>query len=158
MQTVYIETTIPSYLTSRRSQQASVAVDQDSTSVWWETQRKQFRLYTSVFTLAEAGAGDVQLASKRLQALEGIPTLDIPEDFDSLESDLIILFQLPNRAATDASHLGLAIVHRIDYLLTWNCTHLANAVLQKELMDYCSYHQLHIPVVCTPETLTKLQP
>jgi hypothetical protein len=76
-----------------------------------------------------------------------------PADLEDLEADIIRLFRLPPRAATDASHLGLAILHRMDYLLTWNCTHLANAPLQKERMDYCSYNELHTPVVCTPETL-----
>lgn len=158
MQSVYIETTIPSYLTSRKSRQPALAEDQNATRFWWDTQRGRFRLFTSVFTLAEAGAGDPTLAGKRLNALEGIPTLDIPDDFEHLESDIIQLFQLPDKAATDASHLALAIVHEIDYLLTWNCTHLANAILQKELLDYCGYHQLHVPVICTPETLIKIQP
>ena len=94
------------------------------------------------------------MAGKRLAALHGIPTLDIPADFGILEDQLVQLFQLPARAATDASHLGLAIVHKMDYLLT--CTHLANAVLQKELLDFCGYHHLHVPVVCTPETLIRL--
>jgi hypothetical protein len=156
MQSVYIETTIPSYLTSRKSRQVSIAADQEASRVWWHEQRRYFRIFTSVFTLAEAGLGDPSLAAKRLATLEGIPTLDIPEDFGVLETELIQLFQLPAKAATDASHLGLAIVHKMDYLLTWNCTHLANAVLQKELMDYCGYHHLHVPVICTPETLIKL--
>ncbi|MBC7979681.1 MAG: type II toxin-antitoxin system VapC family toxin [Armatimonadetes bacterium] len=158
MQSVYIETTIPSYLTSRKSRQAALAADQDATRFWWDDQRRRFRLFTSVFTLAEAGAGDPTLAGKRLAALAGIPTLDIPDDFESLESDIIQLLQLPDKAATDASHLALAIVHKMDYLLTWNCTHLANAILQKELIDYCGYHQLHVPVICTPETLIRQQP
>ena len=135
-----------------------MAGDQAATHAWWVEQRRRFRLFTSVFTLAEAGSGDPSLAEKRLAALEGIPTLDIPDDFGILESELIQLFQLPDRAATDASHLGLAIVHKIDYPLTWNCTHLANAVLQKELMDYCGYHHFHVPVICTPETLIRLSP
>jgi len=156
MQSVYIETTIPSYMTSRKSRQTSIAADQEATRAWWNEQRRYFRIFTSVFTLAEAGLGDPSLAAKRLVTLEGIPTLDIPEDFGVLEGELIQLFQLPARSATDASHLGLAIVHKMDYLLTWNCTHLANAVLQKELMDYCGYHHLHVPVICTPETLIKL--
>jgi hypothetical protein len=118
MQSVYIETTIPSYLTSRKSRQPSLAADQDATRSWWDTQRGRFRLFTSVFSLAEAGAGDPSLAGKRLEALDGIPTLDIPEDFGRLESDIIQLFQLPAKAATDASHLGLAIVHEMDYLMT----------------------------------------
>ena len=156
MHTVYIETTIPSYLIGRKSKQPSVAADQDATREWWDKQRRLFRVFTSVFTLDEAGRGDSILAAGRIELLEGIPTLDIPDKFATLETDLINLFQLPQKAATDASHLALAILHEIDYLLTWNCTHLANAILQKELIDYCGYYNLHIPVICTPETLIKL--
>jgi len=90
--------------------------------------------------------------------LDGISELPVPDELDQLEADLIRLFQLPSRAATDASHLGMAILHRMDYVLTWNCTHLANATLLKDLHEYCVYHQLHYPVVCTPETLTKFRP
>ena len=76
------------------------------------------------------------LPGKRLDALNGIPTLDIPVGFECLESDITQLFQLPDKAATDESHLALTIVHEIDYLLTWNRTHLANAIRQRELIDY----------------------
>ena len=153
MQSVYIETTIPSYLAAHPSSQAAIAVDQQASKVWWEQERLRFRVFTSAFTYDECSRGDVSAATRRLSYLSGIPELAIPDDLHLLESDIIRLFQLPQKAYTDASHLALAIVHRMDYLLTWNCTHLANAVLQKELVDYCSYHQLHVPIVCTPETL-----
>jgi len=125
MNSVYIETTIPSYLVGRRNKQASVAADQDATREWWDKQRRYFRVYTSVFTRDEAGRGDPKLSAERLELLAGIPTLDIPAEFSALENDLINLFQLPEKATTDASHLGLAIFHKMDYLLTSNCTHLA---------------------------------
>lgn len=79
MQSVYIETTIPSYLTSRKSSQSALAADQDATRLWWDNQRGRFRVFTSVFTLAEAGAGDPALAGKRLDALDCIPLLSIPD-------------------------------------------------------------------------------
>lgn len=158
MNSVYIETTIPSYLVERRNKQPAVAADQDATREWWDKQRRYFRLFTSVFTRDEASRGDPKLSADRLDLLKEIPTLDIPADFSDLESDLINLFQLPEKATTDASHLGLAIFHKMDYLLTWNCTHLANAILQKELIDYCGYYHLHLPVICTPENLIKLKP
>ena len=153
MQSVYVETTIPSYLASQASSQASIAVDQQATREWWEQERKRFRLFTSAFTIDECSRGDTLVAERRLQYLADMPELSVPEDLNLLEYDIINLFQLPKKAFTDASHLALAIVHRMDYLLTWNCTHLANAVLQKELVEYCNYHDLHIPIVCTPETL-----
>ncbi len=156
MQSVYIETTIPSYLTSRKSKQVSLAADQEATKKWWEDQRFHFRVFTSFFTIDECSRGNPDLAAKRLSSLEGIPELDLIDALPDLEEELIRLFQLPQNAVTDASHLGLAILHRMDYLLTWNCTHLANAVLQKELLDYCSYYGFHVPIICTPRTLIEL--
>jgi hypothetical protein len=153
MQSVYIETTIPSYLASRPSSQPSIAVDQQATHEWWEQERMRFRLFTSAFTIDECSRGDAAAAKRRLSYLDGIIELAIPADLNLLENDIVRLFQLPQKALIDASHLALAIVHRMDYLITWNCTHLANAVLQKELVEYCVYHGLHVPIICTPETL-----
>lgn len=153
MQSVYVETTIPCYLASRPSNQPGIAVDQQATREWWEQERLRYRLFTSAFTIDECSRGDASAAERRLSYLEEIPELSIPEDLNLLEEDIIRLFQLPPKAFTDASHLALAIVHRMDYVHTWNCTHLANAVLQKELVEYCGYHNLHVPIVCTPETL-----
>lgn len=158
MQTVYVETTIPSYLAARPSSQEPMASHQRLTQNWWSHDRHRFLLYSSIFVRQEASGGDTNAAQRRLQFLHGLTELEIPDALDGLESELIRLFQLPPRAATDASHLGMAILHRIDYLLTWNCTHLANATLQKDLHQYCQYHGLHYPIVCTPETLTATPP
>ena len=157
MQSVYIETTIPSYLAAHPSSQQSIAVDQQATQAWWVQERLRFRLFTSAFTIDECSRGDTEAAARRLSFLELIPELSIPSDLNFIESDIIRLFQLPKKAYTDASHLALAIVHRMDYLLTWNCTHLANAVLQKDLIDYCGYNELHFPIICTPRTLIELR-
>jgi len=157
MQSVYIETTIPSYLTGRGSKQQSIADDQLATVQWWDTERKHYRLFSSIFTTDEASCGDPEAASQRLDSLAGIRELDILEGFEQLESDIIALFRLPQKAVIDAAHLALAILHEMDYLLTWNCTHLANAVLQKDLIDYCGYNELHFPIICTPRTLIELR-
>ena len=153
MQSVYIETTIPSYLAAHPSSQPSIAVDQTATHEWWNRERLRYRIFTSAFTIDECPRGDAGAASRRLAFLSDVPELTVPSDLHLIETDIIRLFQLPPKAYTDTSHLALAIVHRMDYLLTWNCTHLANAVLQKELVEYCGYRQLHIPIICTPETL-----
>lgn len=153
MQTVYIETTIPSYLGAHPSRQEPMASHQKLTHEWWKDQRHKFLLYSSVLVRLEASRGDANAAQRRLAYLNGITELDVLPETVRLEADLIRLFQLPPRAAADAGHLAMAILHRMDYLLTWNCTHLANATLQKELMDYCLYHKLHLPIICTPETL-----
>jgi len=102
---------------------------------------------------AEAARGDAGAAARRMPYLDNIPDLDVPLETDALSKDLVKLLRIPQNAEADATHLALTILHRITYLLTWNCTHLANPVLQKELIEYCQYHQLHIPVICTPELL-----
>lgn len=158
MQTVYIETTIPSYLGAHPSKQEPMATHQKKTHEWWTNERHKFLLYSSLLVRHEAARGDAVAARRRLAYLKGMAELDVLPGTDKLEAELIRLFQLPPRAAADAGHLALAILHRMDYLLTWNCTHLANATLQKDLMEYCQYHKLHVPIVCTPETLSTLTP
>ena len=73
---------------------------------------------------------------------------------EELAKNVAKLLQLPPKAAMDASHVALSILHKMDYMLTWNCTHLANPVLQKELVEFCGYNELHVPIICTPATLT----
>lgn len=153
MDTVYIETTIPSYLGAFPSKQPVMGHHQKLTHEWWKTERTRYRLYTSFLVRAEASRGDPGAVARRMPFLDDIPDLDVPTETDRLSQNLIKLLQIPPKAEADATHLALAILHRITYLLTWNCTHLANPVLQKELIDYCHYHRLHVPVICTPELL-----
>jgi|688.fasta_scaffold220617_3 hypothetical protein len=158
MQSVYIETTIPSYLGAHPSRQEPMASHQKATHLWWKTERQRFLLYTSQLVRVEAARGDAGAAARRKVYLDSLPDLDIPLETEALARSLIQLLRIPPKAEADATHLALAILHRITYLLTWNCTHLANPVLQKDLIDYCNYHHLHIPVICTPELLTPPQP
>lgn len=155
MQSVYIETTIPSYLAARPAADHSrTAADQEITHSWWKSERVRYRLYTSLFTIDEASNGDPSAAQRRLAWLEEIPQLPITTNTEPLATSLVKLLRLPPKAVLDAFHLSLCILHQIDYLLTWNCTHLANPVLQKELVEYCRYHDLYIPIICTPEDLS----
>ena len=157
METVYVESTIPSYLTAHRSTQEPMASHQQITKDWWDQERRGFRLYSSIAVRAEISKGDASAAAKRLKAMLGIPELEVTAEVQPLADSIVQLLQLPPNAEMDATHVAFAIVHRMDYLLTWNCTHLANATLQKTLFEYCTYHHLHAPVICTPELLTKPQ-
>jgi hypothetical protein len=157
METVYIESTIPSYLTARRVIREPMASHQQSTKDWWNHERVHFLLYSSIAVRAEISKGDPTASAKRLKVMANIPELEILPDIEPLAESIVQLLQLPPKAALDATHLAFAVIHRMDYLLTWNCTHLANASLQKTLFEYCSYHHLHMPVICTPELLTKPQ-
>lgn len=144
---------MPSYLASRPSSQPGIAEDQATTHAWWRDERPRYRLYTSLFTVDEASSGDASAAQRRLIWLNGIPQLEIKPEIEPLAESLVKLLGLPSKAVMDAFHVSFCIIHQMDYLLTWNCTHLANPVLQKELVEYCRYHDLYVPIICTPELL-----
>lgn len=108
-----------------------MASHQQSTKDWWNNERVRFRLYSSIAVRAEISKGDASAAAKRLKVMSGIPELEILPELLPLAQSIVRLLQLPPKAELDATHLAFTVVHRIDYLLTWNCTHLANATLQK---------------------------
>jgi len=124
---VYIETSIPSYLTARPSRDVRVAAWQQLTAQWWEEARNQYDLFTSELTLLEAAAGNAEAAERRLGSLKEIAQLAIDEEARDLATRLISQGGVPAQAEADALHIAISAVHRIDYLLTWNCRHIDNA-------------------------------
>jgi hypothetical protein len=150
---LYLETTIPSYLTSRPSRDLITAGHQQLTKDWWETRRHAFELYISQLIVDEAGAGDPAAARERLKVIEGLPLLDITPDVAELASDILARRIIPRKAATDAAHVAIAAVHGMDFLVTWNCVHIANAAIAKALVAVCRKHACECPVICTPEEL-----
>jgi len=157
MESVYIESTIPSYLTARNSPSVELSNAQAITKEWWKTRRINYRVYTSTFTLREISRGDSEAASFRQKSLEGIKQLTITPDIEFHGQQIGAALQIPQKSLLDAYHVATCIVHEIDFLLTWNCTHLANPVLQKQLIDYCRFQDLHVPVICTPEELLRVK-
>ena len=97
--------------------------------VWWRLQRARFDLYVSQFVLDEIGRGDPEVALKRVATVKGIPLLDINDDVLDLAEGLVGLKIIPAKAGTDALHIALAAVHGMDFLLSWNCKHIANAAI-----------------------------
>jgi len=155
MDSVYIKSTIPSYLTARASRSEGLEKDQKLTRLWWDTHRGRFRVYTSSFTLKEIAKGDSEAAALRLDKLKTIKSLTITPEVEHHGFQIGKALQLPPKAMLDAFHVATCVVHQVDYLLTWNCTHLANPVLQKQLIEYCRIRDLHVPVICTPEELMR---
>ena len=150
---VYIETTIPSYLTAWRSPELSMAAKQQTTRQWWDERREQFDLFISDAVLLEASSGDSDAAKRRLDVLDGIPVLSPKPESDEIVVALIDQLGLPHRSITDAAHIAICVVHGIDYLLTWNCTHIANATFQPIIKDVCEAFDYSMPVICTPDQL-----
>jgi hypothetical protein len=150
---VYIETTIPSYLAARPTRDLIVAAHQEITRQWWLERRNRFDLFISQFVINEAGGGDREAAKERLRLLHGIAVLEISGQVTSLAELLIARSVIPPRAAADAAHIAVAAVHAMDFLVTWNCAHLANAMMAAEIARVCTLAGCRCPVICTPEAL-----
>jgi hypothetical protein len=156
--TVYIETTIPSYLTSRRSRDLRLAADQEATEEWWIHQRHGFVLFVSDLVLDEVSGGDAALAERRLATLAGIPSLDVTEEVDELAVRLLQEGLIPPKAAQDAFHVAVSAVHKMDFLLTWNCTHINNVTIIRRVERFCAQAGFACPVICSPNDFLPLSP
>ena len=147
---IYIETSIPSYLTARPSRDIRAAGWQQITSQWWDECRQDYDLYTSELVIAEASSGNPEAADRRLHALEGINELPIDEEVEYLASKLIENGAVPATAQADAIHIAIATVQRIDYFLTWNCRHINNAIMKPIIRRVCTDLGYTCPEICTP--------
>ena len=150
---VYIETSIISYLAARPSRDLITAAHQQITHTWWQERRPEFLIFASQVVLDESAAGDPQMASKRMEILENVPLLEITPEVAELAAALITRLPLPPRAGADAAHIAVAAYHGMNFLLTWNCTHIANAVLRPKIEKICREQGYSAPVLCTPEEL-----
>ena len=150
---VYLETTIPSYLTSRPSRDLVTAAHQQITHEWWDTRRHDFDLFVSQMVIDEASAGGPEAATRRLEVMASLPLLDPQTEGIALAQMLSNHLSLPPRAAADALHIAIAVVNGMDYLLTWNCTHIANAALRGRIEVACRSRGFSVPIICTPEEL-----
>jgi PIN domain len=149
---VYVETSIVSYLAARPSRDVIVAAHQELTRRWWKG-RRSYRLFVSQIVRDEVVVGDPTARAKRVRMLHGIPALAVGEEATRLAAELIRRGALPKKATVDAFHIGIAAAHQIDYLLTWNCKHIANATMRGTIDAICRSAGLTPPTICTPEEL-----
>jgi hypothetical protein len=149
---IYLETTIASYLTARTSRNILVAAHQQITRRWWR-RRNRFELFVSQAVLQEAARGDAVVAARRLAAMEGLPVLAVGSAATELSERLVRSCALPPKAQMDAVHIAVSVLNGMDYLLTWNCTHIANATLRGKIEETCRDEGLQAPIICTPEEL-----
>jgi predicted nucleic acid-binding protein len=153
MRGVYIETTIPSFMTARPSQDVVIAGKQITTRLWWERRAPKFDLFISPLVIEEAALGDAEAAQRRLRVLDGIRVLGFDAQVGRIARRLVSSGVIPQRAASDASHLAVATRHGMEFLLTWNCTHLANAQALPRVEAVLRDMGFEPPVVCTPDEL-----
>ena len=146
---VYVETSIDRYLTASPNRDRARAAHQEVTNEWW-TRRVLFELFISQLVLDEAGAGDAGAAAQRLEALRDLPVLELTAEVTALGRHLPREAAPTTKAAADALHIAFATVHGIDYLLTWNCAHIANATMRPKIESICRANGFEPPVICTP--------
>lgn len=149
-QTVYVETSVLSYLAARSSRNKIVSAHQTVTKEWWKTESGKYELYVSEIVLREAGKGDAHAARKRLEYAAVCDILPMRDEVLHVAENFLKQSSLPKKAAEDALHIAVATVHHVDYLLRWNCTHIANAAIQKELSKIAIRSGHELPILCTP--------
>lgn len=150
---VYLETSVIGYATSRPSRDLIVAAHQQITKEWFTNLAKNYQLFVSESTIREAASGDSEAAKSRLAFIHDIPSLDTTNEVGDLASKLVGSCGIPRKSAEDAIHIALAAVHGIEFLLTWNCKHIANAAMRKAIDEVCRSSNYNPPVICTPEEL-----
>ena len=148
---LYVETTIVSYLTSRPSRESRSRVHQELTHEWWNRRRSRFDLYISEVVLAEASRGNEEAARARLAVLDSLPVLAVTDAARHVASAILRSTVLTAKSAADALHIGVATVNAMDVLLSWNCTHLANAIVFRRVSAICREMGYDPPIICTPE-------
>ena len=150
MEIVYIETSIVSHLVANPARDLMVAGHQQATRDWWQYRQGLFQCVTSDETLAESARGNAEQARLRLGVLAGMPALPITREAENLAVDFLATGALPAAARSDAVHLAVATLAQADYLLTWNCRHLANAQVLRRLAREADRSGWKLPTVCTP--------
>ncbi|MBF0428325.1 MAG: type II toxin-antitoxin system VapC family toxin [Magnetococcales bacterium] len=150
---LYLETSIISYLAALPSRDLIVAAHQQITCEWWAERRDRYELFVSELVILEARRGDPNAARRRMAFLDGLKRLSINEQVRFLVKEIIKEGCLPIKAENDAVHIALAAVHGVDYLLTWNCRHIANALTRQKVTDCCRRHGLVASIISTPEEL-----
>jgi len=149
----YLETAIPSYLTAKQSRDIIQSARQQITIEWWKSRRAEFHLYASQLVLNEAGKGDKNASEKRLNMLKDIELLELNGEAVKLADVFISRKAVSEKMGEDMLHIAVAAIYRLDYLLTWNCKHIANAEIHKKTAKICIDEGYEMPAICTPEEL-----
>ena len=150
---VYIESSVISYLTARPSRDLVIAGHQAVTAEWWNERRMRYDVYVSPLVVEEISAGDASAAEERLRVIADIPSVTIAADAESLASAVLAANAVPANSARDALHVAIAATQGIDYLITWNFRHINNASTRTMVVNVVSEFGLVCPVLCSPEEL-----
>ena len=155
-QSIYIESTIPSYLAAYTSSNAIVAGKQAATHEFWKKEKDKYTLYVSDYVYEECERGDPDAAKRRLRWIEDITVLEKTADVEPLANIYMRLLCIPQSKRIDAFHLAMCCVHEINILLSWNCTHLGTESMQI-VQRYNDAHGLYTPQMTTPNSIMEVE-
>lgn len=155
-QSVYIETTVVSYLTARPSRDIVVAAHQQVTLEWWENSLPHLDPFVSPIVIEEASRGDEAAAKLRLEKMEDFQVLEITNEVRDLSDLYFEKIPIPEKARGDAYHLAVATYHGIDFLVSWNFTHILNARVRAVIQNINTVREISTPIICTPEELLEV--
>ncbi len=155
-QKVYIETSVISYLTAKPSRDIVVAGHQQTTYEWWNNSKRYFDCYISQFVIDEISSGDPLASKKRLEVVQDLSELQVNFEIQKLGNNYLNKLKIPEKSKLDAFHLAIAVWYNIDYMISWNCKHIANAVINKKLFEINNNLGLNTPILCTPLELLEV--
>jgi hypothetical protein len=156
MDSVYLETTIVGHIAGRVHPDPLVAARQQVTRDWWREEAARYEIFISQLVLEECSQGDPTAAAERLEIVKDIDLLAATDEVDDLADALISEKAVPASEPRDAFHIAVAAVNGIDYSLTWNCKHIANASLRSRIEKVCRDTGFEPPIICTPEELVEV--
>ncbi|MFO7870508.1 MAG: type II toxin-antitoxin system VapC family toxin [Kiritimatiellia bacterium] len=154
--TVYIESSVVSYYTARASRDIIVAAHQQCTAEWWEKVLPRLEAFVSPVVLEEISRGDAVAAVKRQDVVKDFSSLEVYEEVIDLAEEYFEAMDIPDKAKADAYHLALATLHGMDYMVTWNCSHIASGRVRRIVDEINVIHRMRSPVICTPEELMEV--
>ncbi|KOR29627.1 hypothetical protein TI03_01865 [Achromatium sp. WMS1] len=153
MKSVYIESSIISYITARPSRDMVTAARQNITIEWWENYQDQLEIFVSELELEEIGCGDLIAANRRLEIVQNVPVLMINHDAIAIAQALTNEKAVPESSKEDALHIGIAASQEVDFLLTWNFKHINNANNRTKIANILTKLNYSSPIICSPEEL-----
>ena len=153
---VYIETTVVSYLTARPSRDLVIAAHQQVTLEWWDNALPRLDPFVSAVVIEEGSRGEPEAAKLRMEKISNFPLLEVTREVQELADCYFNQTQIPEKARADAYHLALAASHGMDFLVSWNFTHILSAMIRTVIQDINESHGIYTPFICTPEELMEV--
>jgi hypothetical protein len=151
--TVYLEPTVISYYTASRTRDLIMAAHQEITWEWWESVLPGLDPYVSQIVFDEISRGDADAAQRRLAAVREFKVLEMTSEIASLANMYFNALNIPEKARSDSFHLALAVHHGMDYLVSWNCTHISSGRVRNTVSAINEKVGYATPIICTPEEL-----